>query len=112
MSAPAGTASSTVGGGVFAPAFIKTGGEAYLLGVGDLTPVEEGEVVVVVDDENGVIQWEKRVGDYQVEISSPKKEAKFHGMKSYISYTVSPSYANNPVSFSDVIPWLLLLLLV
>ena len=93
-SAPA-TASSSVG--VFGSTFAKTGGESYLLGVGTLHEVAEEDAVGVEDDEGGVPRWQRRVGDYQVQISSPKKEDKYYGMKSFISYQLSSSFTERPV---------------
>ncbi|MCL4135313.1 UNVERIFIED_CONTAM: hypothetical protein GTU68_009212, partial [Idotea baltica] len=50
-------------------------------------------------DEDGVAPYWRRVGiEFRCSITSPKKESKFHGMKSFIAYTITPSTTSQPVS--------------
>ncbi|XP_047741018.1 sorting nexin-18 isoform X2 [Hyalella azteca] len=59
--------------------------------------VSEVERVYIDKDSEGV-HWRPRSAPLTCAISSPKKESKFHGMKSFIAYTITPSSTNVSVS--------------
>ena len=70
--------------------FVKTGSEAYILGKVNL-PVSEGEALTIVESGDGKYSWLTNQPPYSCVIASPKKEAKFKGLKSYIAYQLTPS---------------------
>ncbi|CAL4109410.1 unnamed protein product, partial [Meganyctiphanes norvegica] len=74
----------------------KTGVEDYLVGTAR-TPVDDKEKVYIDETSHGS-QWRPYTHIFTCAISSPKKESKFHGIKSFIAYTVLPSFSNQPVS--------------
>ncbi|XP_074660290.1 sorting nexin-18-like [Tubulanus polymorphus] len=76
--------------------FAKSGGEAYLLGEATGTP-NDLQKVTVVDTQYGPV-WRPNDNPYTCIIASPKKESKFHGMKSFIAYQLTPSFSNIQVS--------------
>jgi len=92
---------STVGksGGRFNrfSAFVKSGGEAYLLGTSKPASTDANDAITVVEDEFGP-RWQPNQSPYTCAVSSPRKENKYHGIKSYISYAVTPSFSNIQVS--------------
>lgn len=55
--------------------------------------VDEKDKVFVDDFGNGPV-WRPNQHEFTCAISSPKKESKFHGMKSFIAYTLMPSVSN------------------
>ncbi|XP_068212964.1 sorting nexin lst-4-like isoform X3 [Palaemon carinicauda] len=59
--------------------------------------VDEKEKVFIEDFGNGPC-WRVNQHEFTCAISSPKKESKFHGMKSFIAYTIMPSFSTNSVS--------------
>ena len=65
--------------------FVKTGSENYILGKVNL-PVSEGEVLQIIETGEGRFSWLTTQPPYSCVIASPKKEAKFKGLKSYIAY--------------------------
>ncbi|KAL7646548.1 UNVERIFIED_CONTAM: hypothetical protein RMT77_001799 [Armadillidium vulgare] len=74
----------------------KTGLEDYLAGLGKFN-VDDIDKVFIDDD--GTAPYWRTVGiEFSCSITSPKKESKFHGMKSFIAYTITPSFTNQPVS--------------
>lgn len=64
-----------------------------ILGAGKAS-VDEKEKVFVDETANGP-RWRPNPHEFTCAISSPKKESKFHGMKSFIAYTVMPSVSIN-----------------
>uniref|UniRef100_A0A6A7FZF0 Sorting nexin-18-like n=2 Tax=Hirondellea gigas TaxID=1518452 RepID=A0A6A7FZF0_9CRUS len=77
-------------------ALAKSGVEDYLVGLTRVS-VAESERVYIDSDAEGV-HWRPRSSPLTCTISSPKKESKFHGMKSFIAYTITPSSTGVPVS--------------
>lgn len=63
-----------------------------ILGAGKAS-VDEKEKVFV-DEIGNAPRWRPNPHEFTCAISSPKKESKFHGMKSFIAYTVMPSVSN------------------
>ncbi|RXG69391.1 Sorting nexin-18 [Armadillidium vulgare] len=49
---------------------------------------------VFIDDDGTAPYWRTVGIEFSCSITSPKKESKFHGMKSFIAYTITPSDAN------------------
>ncbi|XP_003744157.1 sorting nexin lst-4 isoform X1 [Galendromus occidentalis] len=77
--------------------FVKSGGEAFLLGTARVA-INSADYVTIVNN-GGVIQWSQPYPEamYKAEISSPKKESKLKGLKSFIAYAVIPSFNGLPV---------------
>ncbi|XP_064101164.1 sorting nexin-9-like [Macrobrachium nipponense] len=48
--------------------------------------------VIIEDSDFGPV-WKPSPFDYMCEITSPKKQTEFFGMKNYIAYTVTPSFS-------------------
>ncbi|KAK7069134.1 Sorting nexin-9, partial [Halocaridina rubra] len=74
----------------------KSGVEDFLVGAGKAL-VDEKSKVFIEDHGNGPV-WRINSHEFTCAISSPKKESKYHGMKSFIAYTIMPSFATNSVS--------------
>ncbi|KAK4304005.1 hypothetical protein Pmani_024025 [Petrolisthes manimaculis] len=74
----------------------KSGVEDFLVGAGKAS-VDEKDKVYVEDYGQGPM-WRQNQHEFTCAISSPKKESKFHGMKSFIAYSLLPSFASQPVS--------------
>ncbi|KAK8406087.1 hypothetical protein O3P69_007065 [Scylla paramamosain] len=74
----------------------KSGVEDFLVGAGKAS-VDEKDKVFVDDYGNGPV-WRPNQHEFTCAISSPKKESKFHGMKSFIAYTLMPSFSSTAVS--------------
>ncbi|XP_022673442.1 sorting nexin-18-like isoform X3 [Varroa jacobsoni] len=77
--------------------FVKSGGEAFLLGTAKVA-INSADYVTIVDTA-GVISWSQPYPEamYSAGIKSPKKETKLKGLKSFIAYSVIPSFNNQPV---------------
>ncbi|XP_071519378.1 sorting nexin-18-like isoform X2 [Panulirus ornatus] len=71
-------------------------GDVSTAGAGKAS-VDEKEKVYVDDFGNGPC-WRANPHEFTCVVSSPKKESKFHGMKSFIAYSLLPSFATTPVS--------------
>lgn len=76
--------------------FAKAGGEAYLMGsyTGN---VSESDLIRIMETRDGV-EWEPVTSPYTCSVRSPKKESKLKGLKSFIAYTLTPSFSNIQVS--------------
>ena len=70
--------------------FVKSGSENYILGKVNVS-VSEAEVLAIVQTGEGRYSWVNNQPPYSCVIASPKKEAKFKGLKSYIAYQLTPS---------------------
>jgi len=77
--------------------FVKSGGENYILGK-VTARVPEMDIITVVENSEGRFCWLNSKPPYSCVIASPKKEAKFKGLKSYIAYQLTPSFNNIQVS--------------
>jgi len=76
--------------------FVKTGGEAYILGT--FKPnVSESDKIYIIETNEGVV-WKMDQQSYTCSVDSPKKETKMKGLKSYIAYQLTPSLNNIQVS--------------
>lgn len=77
--------------------FVKSGSENFILGKVNLN-VPEMDALTVVDQGDGKFSWLNTKPPFSCVIASPKKEAKFKGLKSYIAYQLTPSFNNIQVS--------------
>jgi len=77
--------------------FVKSGGENYILGK-VTSKVPEMDIITVVENSEGRYSWLNNKPPYSCVIASPKKEAKFKGLKSFIAYQLTPSFNNIQVS--------------
>ncbi|XP_014671659.1 PREDICTED: sorting nexin lst-4-like [Priapulus caudatus] len=76
--------------------FVKSGGEAYLLGT-IKTVVSDADRIAIVESDDGPV-WAVQEHPYTCSVTSPKKDSKFRGMKSFIAYQVTPSFNMVPVT--------------
>lgn len=77
--------------------FVKSGGESYLLGTLKINILEQNKIKIIKLDEN-VFTWQLLQNQYTVLVTSPKKESKLKGLKSFIAYQLTPSFNNIQVS--------------
>lgn len=77
--------------------FMKNGGENYLLGNVKVTVPDTSKIYIQISEENQ-FQWPELNLVQTVQITSPKKESKLKGLKSYIAYQLTPSATNIQVS--------------
>ncbi|XP_053304035.1 sorting nexin-18 [Spea bombifrons] len=71
-------------------AFVKTGGEAFVLGEA-AGFVRDGDKLCVVQGPHGP-EWQENPYPFGCTIDEPTKQTKFKGMKSYISYRLLPNH--------------------
>nr|CAH0112006.1 unnamed protein product [Daphnia galeata] len=76
--------------------FVKTGGEAYILGANKVTATDSDQINII-ETSNG-ITWAPNPQPYSCVVASPKKESKLKGLKSFIAYQLTPSLNNIQVS--------------
>ncbi|GJQ65168.1 hypothetical protein Trydic_g7309 [Trypoxylus dichotomus] len=77
--------------------FVKSGGESYILGELKVNIALDERVVISKHDEV-TYSWPQILNPYTVHITSPKKESKLKGLKSFIAYQLTPSFNNIQVS--------------
>ncbi|KAI0228871.1 Sorting nexin-33 [Lamellibrachia satsuma] len=77
--------------------FAKQGGEAYLFDTTLIPPVDPSLIITIMETADGPC-WQPAAEAYSCEIKSPKKESKYHGMKSFIAYQLTPTFSNIQVS--------------
>ncbi|XP_013380502.1 sorting nexin lst-4 isoform X2 [Lingula anatina] len=77
--------------------FVKTGGEAFMLGTTSVARVPENEMVKIIETSEGFM-WEPNPHPFTCNVASPKKESKFKGMKSFIAYQITPTFSGIQVS--------------
>ncbi|BFZ15586.1 hypothetical protein BsWGS_18625 [Bradybaena similaris] len=76
--------------------FAKSGGEAFLMGqTNDKVP--ECEKIKIVDSAEGPV-WLKQDSAYTCIVADPKKDSKMKGLKSFVTYQLTPSFSNIKVS--------------
>ena len=76
--------------------FVKSGGEAFLLGEAAAF-VKDGDRICVVMGQCGP-EWQENPYPFSCAIDDPKKQTKFKGMKSYMSYGLTPTLTNVQVN--------------
>lgn len=78
--------------------FVKSGGEAFIIGSShsdmDIPPEER----VSVQDYQGRITWRGVAEPFNCVIDAPEKKSKFKGIKSFIAYNITPSNTGVAVS--------------
>ncbi|XP_060931670.1 sorting nexin-18-like [Limanda limanda] len=72
--------------------FVKSGGEAFLLGEAAAL-VRDGDRICVVMGESGP-EWQEDPYPFTCSIDDPIRQTKFKGMKSYMSYGLTPTHTN------------------
>ncbi|KAL4623283.1 sorting nexin-18-like [Arapaima gigas] len=75
--------------------FVKSGGEAFVLGEASGF-VKDGDKICVVMGKHGP-EWQENPYPFTCCIDDPTKQTKFKGMKSYISYKLTPTHTQSPV---------------
>lgn len=88
--------------------FVKSGGEAFLLGEASAF-VKDGDRIYVVMGKHGP-EWQEDPYPFTCTIDDPTKQTKFKGMKSYMSYGLTPTHTNVQVNRRYRLFLLLLLL--
>lgn len=76
--------------------FVKSGGEAFLLGEASAF-VKDGDKICVVMGKYGP-EWQEDIHPFTCTIDDPTKQTKFKGMKSYMSYGLTPTHTNVQVN--------------
>lgn len=76
--------------------FVKSGGEAFVLGEASGF-VKDGDKICVVMGQYGP-EWQENPYPFSCTIDDPTKQTKFKGMKSYISYKLTPTHTQNAVN--------------
>ncbi|KAM8828488.1 sorting nexin-18-like [Spinachia spinachia] len=76
--------------------FVKSGGEAFLLGEASAF-VRDGDRICVVMGTHGP-EWQDDPYPFTCTIDDPTKQTKFKGMKSYMSYGLTPTHTNVQVN--------------
>ncbi|XP_062869970.1 sorting nexin-18b [Trichomycterus rosablanca] len=76
--------------------FVKSGGEAFVLGEASGL-VKESDQICVVMGHFGP-QWQEHPDPFTCTIDDPTKQTKFKGMKSYMSYGLTPSHTQRLVN--------------
>lgn len=76
--------------------FVKSGGEAFLLGEASAF-VKDGDRICVVMGKHGP-EWQEDPYPFTCTIDDPTKQTKFKGMKSYMSYGLTPTHTNVQVN--------------
>ena len=77
--------------------FVKTGGEAYILGNTSAPKFAKSSKVVRIQQTKYGPTWEESSDPFSVYVTDPEKKSKFHGMKTFIAYAVTPSNTNKSV---------------
>lgn len=72
---------------------IKSGEDSFLLGM-KVANVPESEKIYIDENENGRHRWVSRGELYSCVVTSPKKESKLKGLKSFIVYQLTPTVYN------------------
>lgn len=76
--------------------FVKSGGEAFLLGEASGF-VKDMDRICVVMGKHGP-EWQEDPYPFTCTIDDPTKQTKFKGMKSYMSYGLTPTHTNVQVN--------------
>nr|XP_033787303.1 sorting nexin-18 [Geotrypetes seraphini] len=77
--------------------FVKSGGEAFVLGEVSAGFVRDGDKLCVVRGPHGP-EWQENPYPFACSIDDPTKQTKFKGMKSYISYKLLPTHTQQRVN--------------
>ncbi|XP_078589899.1 sorting nexin-33-like [Branchiostoma floridae x Branchiostoma japonicum] len=77
--------------------FVKSGGEAFILGTTKSAGSTKNRVCVTETQEGGW-SWGPNPAPYKVTVADPKKDSKLKGLKSFITYQLTPDNTNQTVS--------------
>lgn len=79
--------------------FVKSGGESYILGTLKVN-IEDAHKITILKLDEAICCWTPipTANQYSVLVTSPKKESKLKGLKSFIAYQLTPSFNNIQVS--------------
>ena len=72
--------------------YVKSGAEDFILGK-DKEQVSENELITIISPNNIDLRWQPNTV-IKVEITEPIKKQKFKGMKSFMSYHITPTTTN------------------
>lgn len=75
---------------------IKSGEDSFLLGVRMVT-VPESEKIFIEEGEGGRCTWLPTGESYSCVVTSPKKESKLKGLKSFIVYQLTPTVKRSSI---------------
>lgn len=78
--------------------FVKSGGEAYIIGTSHTDVKIPREERVAIKEEGNRIVWSRSPEPFVCAINAPEKKSKFKGMKSFIAYNINPSNTGIVVS--------------
>lgn len=78
-------------------ALIKSGEDSFLLGM-RVANVPESEKIFIEEIDGGHCRWVPRGESYNCAVTSPKKESKLKGLKSFTVYQLTPTFNNIQVS--------------
>jgi len=81
---------------------IKSGEDSFLMGYFTVTNLPESEKVFVEETDVGQCTWMPTGESYSCVVTSPKKESKLKGLKSFIVYQLTPTVRNVLVLFAYV----------
>ncbi|XP_051972301.1 sorting nexin-18-like [Xyrauchen texanus] len=76
--------------------FVRSGGEAFVLGKASGL-VRDGEKIFVDMGQHG-LEWQENAYPFTCTVDDPTKQTKFKGMKSYMSYGLTPSHTQRQVN--------------
>lgn len=75
--------------------FVRSGVEAFVLG--DVPMMAKIAESYKIEMESRGPQWKESLQPFSCSIEDPTKQTKFKGIKTYISYRVTPSHTDRPV---------------
>nr|CAD7260502.1 unnamed protein product [Timema shepardi] len=70
-------------------AFVKSGGENYILGTLKAN-ITDADKIYIQETDQGIV-WSSILEPYSCIVASPKKESKLKGLKSFIAYQITPT---------------------
>lgn len=77
--------------------FVKSGGESYILGNLKVHISDSNKIRIQKIDEN-TYSWPIISNPYTVQVTSPVKETKLGGLKTFVAYQLTPSYNGDTVN--------------
>lgn len=77
--------------------FVKSGGESYIMGNLKVNANPSAKIRIMKVDENN-FSWPIISNPYTVQVTSPVKETKLGGLKTFVAYQLTPSYSGETVN--------------
>lgn len=77
--------------------FVKSGGESYILGTLKVGTDARSKIIITKIDDNSY-SWPMISNPYTVQVTSPVKETKLGGLKTFVAYQLTPSYSGETVN--------------